>query len=183
MSPTDGAGARRPSLVPGILLGVLGVLLLVIAAVIYAVGAVISIVSGSALAEMPEPLTLQTQSGAYEIYLSGDSTRDVNDPVSQITCAIETGGLTQEVSGASLRGISVESSGNELIGGFTAEAGPTTVTCDFTDGHESSNYFYLVQSAAPLPVPVIVLLVLGGIAVLGAGALILRWVRGRSRPA
>jgi len=182
---TPAAAPKRRSLVPGILLGVLGVLILVIAGVIYAASAIFTtFLPGSPVAQVPQPIGLELDAGSYDIYLSDDTTADTGDAVDSIVCVVENGGSTQEVAGADQAGVSVEVSGNQLIGSFTAAAGATTVTCDFPDGRDGSGYYYMLQPAAPpLPTPVIVMLVLGAVILLGAAALILRAVASRRQAA
>ncbi|MEO5919752.1 MAG: hypothetical protein ABIQ01_01280 [Pseudolysinimonas sp.] len=177
---TPAAAPKRRSLVPGILLGVLAVLLIGVGGVVYGVAALFAPGTYTQIVEIPNPIQDDFEAGRYSILLDDDSVADESDPVSLLVCTIENGGETQEVKGADLGGFSTETNGDELIGDFTAKAGPTTVTCDFASGRESTDYFYFVQPAAPAaPVATIVLLALGGILLLGAAALILRAVFSR----
>ena len=181
---TPAAAPKRRSLVPGILLGVLALILMGIGGIVYGVASLFAAGTHTQPAEIPNSIQAEFDAGRYSIFLDDDSTMDENDPVSLILCAIENGGETQQVSGADRGGVSVEVGDDEWIGDFTAKAGPTTVTCDFESGRESTDYFYFVQPAAPpAPVATIVLLVLGGVLLLGAAALILRAVFSRRQPA
>jgi hypothetical protein len=177
---TPAAGPKRRSLVPGILLGVLALILMGIAGIVYGVAALFASGTHTDAVEIPTSIEAEFEAGSYSIFLDDDSTIDENDPVSLILCQVENGGATQEVNGADRGGVSVEVGEHEWIGDFTAKAGPTTVTCDFASGRESTDYFYFVQPAAPAaPVGTVVLLALGGILLLGAAALILRAVLSR----
>jgi hypothetical protein len=177
---TPAAAPKRRSLVPGILLGVLALILMGIAGIVYGIAALFAPGTHTDTVEIPTSIEQDFEAGNYSIFLDDDSTIDENDPVSLILCQVENGGETQEVNGADRGGVSVEVGEDEWIGDFTAQAGPTIVTCDFASGRESSDYFYFVQPAAPAaPVGTVVLLVLGGILLLGAAALILRAVFSR----
>jgi hypothetical protein len=177
---TPAAVPKRRSLVPGILLGVLAVILLGVAGLVYLIASLFVSGTRSPVTEIPNSIEQDFEAGNYSIFLDDDSTIDENDPVSLLLCTVENGGETQEVSGADRGGVSVEVGEQEWIGDFTAVAGPTTVTCDFANGRDSTDYFYVVQPAAPAaPVPTIVLLVLGGVLLLGAAGLILRAVFSR----
>jgi hypothetical protein len=181
---TPAAAPKRRSLVPGILLGVLAVILMGIAGVVYLIASLFVSGTYTQPTEIPNSIEQDFEAGNYSIFLDDDSTIDENDPVSLLLCTIENGGETQEVNGADRGGVSVEVGEQEWIGDFTAEAGPTKVTCDFASGRESTDYFYVVQPAAPAaPIGTVVLLVLGGILLLGAAALILRAVASRRRTA
>lgn len=172
---TPPAARPRRSLIPGILLGVLAVLLLAAAGIVYAIAAIFAVGTRTETAEIPTSIEAEFEAGTYSIWLDDDSTIDENDPISQLLCVIENAGETHEVSGADRGGVSLESGGDEWLGDFTVLAGPTTVTCDFASGRESTGYFYFVQPAAPAaPIGTVVLLVLGSGLLLGAGALILR---------
>jgi hypothetical protein len=181
---TPAAAPKRRSLVPGILLGVLAVILMGIGGIVYGVSSLFTPGTHTETVEIPNSIEADFEAGRYSIFLDGDSTMDESDPISLLLCSIENGGETQEVSGADRGGVSVEVGEHEWIGDFTAKSGPTTVTCDFASGRESSDYFYFVQPAAPpAPVATIVLLVLGGVLLLGAAALILRAVFSRRQSA
>jgi hypothetical protein len=164
----------RKSLAPGILLGVLAVLLLGAAGIVYAISAIFSAGTRTETVEVPTSIEAEFEAGTYSIWLDDDSTSDENDPISQLRCVIENAGETHEVSGADRGGVSLESGGDEWVGDFTVVDGPTTVTCDFASGRESTGYFYFVAPAAAAPIGTVVLLVLGGVLLLGAGLLILR---------
>jgi hypothetical protein len=86
------------------------------------------------------------------------------------------------VRGADQTLVGSDDDGDELIGGFSTSGGPTTVTCDFADGHASSDYFYRVQPASPAALVAAVVLLLAGLIAGGAAALIIVFsVRGRRR--
>lgn len=179
---TPAAAPKRRSLVPGILLGVLAVILLGIGGIVYGISAIFTSGTYTETVEIPAAIEGDFEAGTYSIYLSGESTKDESDPISLLVCSVENGGEVQEVNGADRGGVAIEVGENEWIGDFTAEAGPTTVTCDFASGRESSDYFYLVQPASPpAPAAAIVLFVLGGALLLGAAALILRAALSRRR--
>lgn len=181
---TPAAAPKRRSLVPGILLGVLAVILMGIGGIVYGIFALFVSGTYTQVTEIPNSIEADFDAGRYSIFLDDDSTIDESDPVSLLLCTVENGGEIQEVSGADRGGVSVEVGEQQWIGDFTAQAGPTTVTCDFASGRESTDYFYVVQPAAPpAPVATIVLLVLGGVLLLGAAALILRAVFSRRRAA
>lgn len=172
---TPAAARPRRSLAPGILLGVLAVLLLAAGGLVYAISAIFAAGTRPPVVEIPNSIEADFEAGRYSIWLDDDSTSDESDPVSLLLCVIENAGETHEVSGADRGGISLESGGDQWVGDFTVASGPTTVTCDFASGRESTGYFYFVQPAAPgAPVGTVVLLALGGGLLLGAGALILR---------
>lgn len=172
MTETPAPAPRRRSLAPGILLGVLSVLLLIVAAVIFGVSQIGARLSSSADVEIPQPLELDLAAGSYDIYLTDDSIRDMNDPVSAIVCDTSSSGSEQQVRGSDQNFTSSEDGGDELIGSFTTTGGPTTVACDFADGHASSDYFYRVQPAASASVAAVVLLI-AGLAAGGIAALII----------
>jgi hypothetical protein len=177
---TPAAAPKRRSLVPGILLGVLAVILMGVAGIVYLIASLFVSGTYTQPAEIPNSIEQDFEAGNYSIFLDDDSTMDENDPVSLLLCTIENGGETQEVDGADRGGVSVEVGEDEWIGDFTAESGPTTVTCDFANGRESTDYFYFVQPAAPpAPAGTVVLLIIGGVLLLGAAALILRAVFSR----
>jgi hypothetical protein len=179
---TPAAAPKRKSLVPGILLGVLAVILMGIGGIVYGIASLFASGTYTETVEIPNSIQAEFDAGRYSIFLDGDSTMDEADPISSLLCTIENGGETQTVSGADRGGVSVEVGEHEWIGDFTGKSGPTTVTCDFASGRDSSDYFYFVQPAAPpAPVATIVLLVLGGVLLLGAAALILRAVMSRRR--
>jgi hypothetical protein len=178
------AAPKRRSLIPGILLGVLAVILLGIGGIVYGIASLFAPGTYTETVEIPSSIQADFDAGAYSIFLDGDSTMDESDPISLLLCTIENGGEIQEVSGADRGGVSIEVGEHEWVGDFAAKSGPTTVTCDFASGRESSDYFYFVQPATPAaPVAAIVLFVLGGVLLLGAAALILRAVFSRRRPA
>jgi hypothetical protein len=181
---TPAAAPKRRSLVPGILLGVLALILMGIGGVVYGVSALFAPGTHTETVEIPNSIEAEFEAGTYSIFLDGGSTIDESDPVSLVLCVVENGDKTQEVNGADRGGVSVEVGEHEWIGDFTATSGPTTVTCDFASGRDSSDYFYFVQPATPpAPVGTIVLLALGGVLLLGAAALILRAVASRRRTA
>ena len=175
---TPAAAPKRRSLVPGILLGVLAVILMGIGGIVYGIASLFATGTYTRAGRDPE-----LDRGGFR---GGEATRSSSTTTARSTraipspcslCTVENGGETQEVSGADRGGVSVEVGEHEWIGDFTAQAGPTTVTCDFASGRESTDYFYFVQPAAPpAPVGTVVLLVLGGVLLLGAAALILRAV-------
>ena len=173
MTATPAPAARRRSLAPGILLGVLAVLLLIVAAVIFGVSQIGARLNSSPAVEIPQALELDLAAGDYDIYLTGDSIHDISDPVSAIVCLVEGGGMQQEVRGADQNLIGSEESDDELIGGFTATAGPATVTCDFADGHASTDYFYRVQPASPGASIAALVLLVAGLVAGGVAALII----------
>jgi hypothetical protein len=172
MTATPAPTPRRRSIAPGILLGVLAVLLLIIAGVVFGVSQIGARLSSSAEVEIPQPLELDLAAGSYDIYLTDDSIRDMSDPVSAIVCDTSSSGSEQQVRGSDQNFISSEDGGDELIGTFTTAGGPTTVACDFADGHASSDYFYRVQPASSASVAAVVLLI-AGLAAGGAAALII----------
>jgi hypothetical protein len=177
---TPPAARPRKSLIPGILLGVLAVLLLGAGGIVYGISAIFASGTHTETVEIPNSIEADFEAGTYSVWLDDDSTSDENDPVSQLVCVIENAGETHEVRGADRGGVSLESGGDEWVGDFSVAAGPTTVTCDFASGRESTGYFYFVAQAAPAaPIGTVVLLVLGGILLLGAGLLILRAVLSR----
>jgi len=180
MTATPVPSPRRRSLAPGILLGVLGVLLLIIAGIIFGISQIGARLSSSPAVEIPESLELDLKAGDYEIYLTDDSIRDISDPVSALVCDVDSGGLAQQVRGSDQTLISSETDGDELIGGFNVTGGPTTVTCDFADGHASTDYFYRVQPSSPAVSVTALVLLLAGLAALGAAALLIV-VRVRAR--
>lgn len=173
MSATPAPTPRRRSIAPGILLGVLSVLLMLIAAVIFGVSQIGARLNSSAASEIPQPLELDLAAGSYDIYLTDDSIRDMNDPVSAIVCDVTSNGPEQQVRGADQNLIGSEDNEDELIGGFTATGGPTTVACDFADGRSSSDYFYRVQPASPAASVAALVLLLTGLVAGGAAALII----------
>ena len=172
MTATPAPASRRRSLAPGILLGVLAVLLLLIAAVVFGVSQISARLSSSPTVEIPQPLELDLAAGSYDIYLSDDSIRDMDDPVSAIVCDV-TNGAPERVRGADQTLVGSDDNGEELIGGFTASGGPMTVTCDFADGHASSDYFYRVQPSSPPALVAAVVLLVAGLVAGGVSALII----------
>jgi hypothetical protein len=172
MTATPAPAPRRASLAPGILLGVLSVLLLLVAAVVFGVSQISARISSSADIEIPQSLELDA-AGSYDIYLTDDSIRDMNDPVSAIVCTVSSEGLEQQVRGADQNLIGSEDGGDELIGGFTVTGAPTTVTCDFADGRSSSDYFYRVQPASPSASVAALVLLVTGLVAGGAAALVI----------
>ncbi|MEQ1738024.1 MAG: hypothetical protein ABL886_16670, partial [Rhodoglobus sp.] len=150
---TAPAAPKRRSLVPGILLGVLAVILLGIGGIVYGIASLFAPGTYTETVEIPNSIQADFDAGAYSIYLDGESTMDESDPISSLLCTVDNGGETQEVSGGDRGGVSIEVGEHQWIGDFTAKAGPTTVTCDFASGRESSDYFYFVQPAAP-PAPI-----------------------------
>ena len=173
MTATPAPAARRRSLAPGILLGVLAVLLLIVAAIIFGVSQISARLNSSPAVEVPQALELDLAAGNYDIYLTDDSIRDISDPVSAIVCLVDAGGAQQEVRGADQNLIGSEENDDELIGGFASTGGPATVTCDFADGHASTDYFYRVQPASPSASVAALVLLLVGLVAGGAAALII----------
>jgi hypothetical protein len=181
MTATPAPAARRRSLAPGILLGVLAVLLLITAAIIYGVSQIGARLNSSPAVEIPQALELDLAAGDYDVYLTDDSIRDISDPVAAIVCIVEAGGSQQEVRGSDQNFIGSEENDDELIGGFATPGGPTTVTCDFADGHASTDYFYRVQPASPGVSTAALVLLAAGLVAGGASALIIVF-RVRARP-
>ena len=173
MTATPAPAPRRASLAPGILLGVLGVLLLIAAGVVFGISQISARLSSSAEIEIPQPLELELAAGNYDIYLTDDSIRDMSDPVSAIVCDTSSSGSEQQVRGSDQNLVSAEDGGDELIGGFTTTGGPTTVACDFADGHASSGYFYRVQPASPAAAITALVLLVAGLVAAGAAALLI----------
>lgn len=178
---TTPAAPRRRSIVPGILLGVLGVILLLIGGAVFAVSSISATFQAGNSTEVTQTFEDENlAAGGYAIYLTDDIGEPlVSDPVSAITCAVENGGATQTVVADPFS--SVEAGSSELIGSFRSTGGAASVTCTWIDGHESTGYTFQVLSSNGPPVASVVLFILGGVAILGGGLLILLWVMARRR--
>jgi len=178
---TTPAAPRRRSIVPGILLGVLGVILLAIGGGIYGVSAIGESLQAGSPTEVTQTFEAENlAAGGYAIYLTDDLGEPlVSDPVSALTCAVENGGDTQTVVADPFSSAEVGSS--ELIGSFRSTGGAASVTCTWIDGHASTGYTFAVLPSSGPPVAAIVLFILGGVAILGGGLLILLRVMARAR--
>lgn len=167
MTPTP--AARRPSLVPGILLAVLGGLLLLAAIVVFAVSQVVGRLASTPAVEMPDVVKFDAAAGAYDIYLTDDSAHDID----AIVCAVSAEGFNAEVRGADQNLISTdEGGGDQLIGSFAVAGGPSTVACEVVDGSSGSS-FYRVQPSSPAALVAAIALLVGGLLAGGAAALVL----------
>lgn len=178
---TTPAAPRRKSIVPGILLGVLGVILIAIGGAVFAVSAIAESIGAGNSTEVTQTFESENlAAGGYAIYLSDDIGEPlVSDPVSAITCAVENGGASQTVVADPFS--SVETGASELIGSFRSTGGAASVTCSWIDGHESTGYTFEVLPSNGPPVASVVLFILGGVAILGGGLLILLRLMSRAR--
>ena len=171
--------AKRPSIVPGILLGVLALILFAIGGAVTLISSVGEAFLASEATEIPNTLEAEDlTAGGYAIYLTDDlGEPQVSDPVSSITCDVVNGGTTQTLVTNPF--VSQESGTMQLIATFTSVGGPASVTCSWIDGHDSTGYFFVVTPNKGVPVAAIVLFILGGVVLVGGGLLILRAVLAR----
>lgn len=178
---TSVPAARRPSIIPGILLGVLALILFAIGGAVALINSVGEALLASEATEIPNTLEADDlAAGGYAIYLTDDiGEPQVSDPVSSITCDVVNGGTTQTLVTNPF--VSEETGSMELIATFSAVAGPASITCSWIDGHDSTGYFFVITPNKGVPVPAIVLFVLGGVVLVLGGLLILRAVLARQR--
>ena len=166
--------ARRPSIIPGILLGVLALIL-------FAIGARSrsSTRWEGAVARKPPRSALGRRTWRLAAARSISPTTSVaadERSVSSITCDVVNGGATQTLVTNPF--VSEESGSMELIATFSAVA-VRHQPCSWIDGHDSTRFFLI---AAGVPVPAIVLFILGDVVLVLGGLLILRAVlAGRRR--
>ncbi|MFZ2963694.1 MAG: hypothetical protein WA006_03305 [Rhodoglobus sp.] len=175
-----GAGvAPRPRgrfLAGGILFAVLALLLFLIAGVIALVGVAAQAVLQSPEGEVGHALEFDIVAGTYSIFLTdevGEGAPEVNR-AQALACTIHNAATTIEVDGGGQL-ISEESTVGEHVADFTAVAGPTSVTCGWPGAPDATGYTFVVAPATSVPVPTVVLLVLGGLALVGSGLNWLLW--------
>mgnify|MGYP000334591631 CR=1 FL=1 len=130
---------------------------------------------GADRAEIPEPLTFDAGGGDYQLTLLADPLAiqspyiGGNNAVAYFLCTIDrSDGTTVEVDGGTQLS-RVESDLGIEIGGFSAPAGPTTATCAFKDGRDSSFYYYSVAPKSSIVTTVGIAILVAGIAVLSLG--------------
>jgi hypothetical protein len=162
----------------------------VLAIILFAIGGIVALVGlvgqgalQSPRAEIPHALQFDIVAGQYSIFVDTEGAQggpDVN-ATQAVMCDIDNAGTAIQVLGSSQTLGNAETPLGELIGDFTAKAGPTTVTCDLAGHPESSGYEYVVAPAAQISVGTIVFLVLGGLALVGSGLNWLAWARRRPR--
>jgi len=154
---------------------VIGLVLGVGGAATVAISQGAQIAFGADRAEIPEPLTFEAGGGDYQLTLLADPLAiqspyiGGNNAVANFVCTIDrSDGTTVEVDGGTQLS-RVESDLGIEIGGFSAPAGPTTATCAFKDGRDSSFYYYSVAPKSSIVTNVGIAIVVIGVVLLSLG--------------
>ena len=156
----------------GLILGIGG-------AVTVAISQGAQVAFGADRAKIPRPLTFDAGGGDYQLTLLADPLAiqspfiGGNNAVANFLCTVDrSDGTSVEVDGGT-QFLRVESDLGTEIGGFSAPAGPTTATCAFKDGRDSSFYYYSVAPKSPIVTTVGIAILIAGVVVLGLGILLL----------
>lgn len=137
----------------------------------------------SPTAVIPETLEFEIVKGDYSIFVQDEGAQGgpTVNAVASVICDIDNNGASIQVLGSSQGIVSSEGPLGELVGDFSAQAGPTTVACYFPDNPQTSGYEYVVTPVVGMSVGTIVFIVLGVLALVGSGLNWLFWVLRRPR--
>lgn len=173
---------RRRSLVLGLWLTLLGVVGLVVGGFVLAGNQAAQVLAAADRAQVPDPLRFEAEDARYTVILlpSPLGVGVPGDAVAGLACdVVRADGSTVRIRG-SRQGLSVETGVGATVGSFDAVAGPTTVTCDFVVGSNSSGYFVSVAEQRPGVTAIGLVGMVGGGLVLALG-IVLTVLGARSR--
>ena len=174
---------RRRPFVAGLACCAIGLAVTLIGAVTSAATQAVEVAGAEGRAALSSPITFDAGDETYGIILLPDATGVAADqlPVQNLRCSVvHPDGATEEVDTAS-GGTRLETSVGREVGSFRGRAGPTVVTCGWSDGHTSPGEFYSVAATSETARLLGIALLVGGLVVLGIGVvLVIVGVRGRS---